>query len=108
MPAGGLTIGDSVVCTADNPHTVSQADIDAGGVTDTATATGVGEAGGTSPPSDPSTVTIPTVAAAPAVSILKSGTVDPPQDQGGVKVGDTISYSYVVTNTGNVTLDPVA
>jgi uncharacterized repeat protein (TIGR01451 family) len=108
VPAGGLTIGDSVTCTANTPHTVVQADIDAGQVTDTATATGVGAAGGTSPPSDPSTVTIPTVAAAPAVSILKSGTVDPAADQGGVRVGDTISYSYVVTNTGNVTLDSVA
>ena len=108
VPAGGLTIGDSVTCTADNPHTVVQADIDAGQVTDTATATGVGQAGGTSPPSNRSTATVPTVAAAPAVSIQKSGAVDPPADQGSVKVGDTISYSYVVTNTGNVTLDSVA
>lgn len=108
VPVGGLTIGDSVICTADNPHTVTQADLDAGQVTDTATATGVGQAGGTSPPSDPSTATVPTVAAVPAVSIQKTGAVDPVADQGGVKVGDTISYSYVVTNTGNVTLDSVA
>jgi uncharacterized repeat protein (TIGR01451 family) len=108
VPVGGLTIGDSVTCTADNPHTVTQTDIDAGQVADTATATGVGQAGGTSPPSNPSTATVPTVTAAPAVSIQKSGAVDPPADQGGVKAGDTISYSYVVTNTGNVTLDSVA
>jgi uncharacterized repeat protein (TIGR01451 family) len=108
IPPPGLAIGDSVTCTADSPHIVSQADIDAGQVTDTATATGVGEAGGTSPPSDPSTVTVPTVDAAPLVSIVKSGTVDPAADQGGVKVGDTISYSYVVTNTGNVTLSSVS
>ena len=108
VPAGGLTIGDSVTCTADAPHTVTQADVDAGEVTDTATATGVGEAGGTSPPSDPSTVTVPTVDAAPGVSIVKTGTVDPPADQGGVLVDDTISYSYVVKNIGNVTLSTVS
>ena len=33
---------------------------------------------------------------------MKSGAVDPPADQGGVLVDDTIAYSYVVTNTGNV------
>ncbi len=77
-------------------------------MTDTATATGIGEAGGTSPPSDPSTVTVPTVDAAPAVSIDKTATVDPPADQGGVLVGDTISYSYVVKNIGNVTLSAVS
>ena len=106
--APGLEIGRSVICTADAPHTVSQADIDAGRVTDTATATGVGTAGGTSPPSRPATFTIPTVRAAPAVTIVKSGTVTPSAHQGGVVVGDTIAYSYVVTNAGNVSLRSVA
>ena len=57
-----------MTCTADAPHTVTQDDLDAGEVTDTATATGVGEAGGTSPRSDPATVTIPTVDAGAARS----------------------------------------
>ena len=33
--------------------------------------------------------------------------VTPAADQGAAKVGDTIAYSYVVTNTGNVTLASV-
>ncbi|HEX5195980.1 MAG TPA: sortase [Gaiellales bacterium] len=103
----GLAPGGSVTCSADAPHTVTQDDLDAGEVTDTATAAGVGEAGGTSPPSDPATVTIPTVDAEPQVSIVKSGSVSPPADQGGVLVDDTIAYSYVVTNTGNVSLTSV-
>jgi uncharacterized repeat protein (TIGR01451 family) len=103
----GLAPGSSVTCTADAPHTVTQDDLDAGHVADTATATGVGEAGGTSPESDPATVTIPTVEADPQVSIVKSGTVSPAADQGAVRVGDTIAYSYVVRNTGNVSLTSV-
>ena len=104
----GLAPGSSVTCTADAPHTVTQDDLDAGEVTDTATATGVGEAGGTSPRSDPATVTIPTVAGDPQVSIVKSGDVSPAADQNAVLVDDTIAYSYVVTNTGNVSLTSVA
>ncbi len=103
----GLAPGSSVTCTADALHTVTQGDLDAGAVTDTATAAGVGEAGGTSPPSDPATVTIPTVDGDPQVSIMKSGAVSPPADQGGLLVDDTIAYSYLVTNTGNVSLTSV-
>jgi hypothetical protein len=103
----GLAPGSSVTCTGDAPHTVTQSDLDAGEVTDTATATGVGEAGGTSPQSDPATVTIPTVDGDPQVSVAKSGTVSPAADQGGVLVDDTIAYSYLVTNTGNVSLTSV-
>ena len=103
----GLAPGSSVTCTADAPHIVTQDDLDTGEVTDTATATGIGEAGGTSPRSDPATITIPTVAGDPQVSIVKSGAVSPPADQGGVLVDDTIAYSYLVTNTGNVGLTSV-
>ena len=104
----GLAPGSSVTCTADAPHTVTQDDIDAGEVTDTATAIAVGEAGGTSPQSDPATITIPTVDGDPQVSIVKTGDVSPAADQNAVLVGDTIAYSYVVTNTGNVSLTSVA
>ncbi len=106
--APGLAPGAAETCTADNPVTVTQADVDAGGVTDTATATGTSATGNTSEPSSPSTITVPAVAAQPAVSIDKTATVDPSSDQTAVKVGDTIAYSYTVTNTGNVTLASVA
>ena len=105
-PSPSLAPGDSVTCTADTPHTVTQGDIDAGQVTDTATATGTGVRGGESPPSDPSTVTIP-IATVVAVSLDKLAVVDPISDQLGAKVGDTIHYTYLVTNIGSVSLTAV-
>jgi uncharacterized repeat protein (TIGR01451 family)/fimbrial isopeptide formation D2 family protein len=106
--APGLVPGASETCTANKTHTVTQADVNAGKVVDTATATGTDNQGGTSPKSPPSTVTIPTVTAASKVGLVKTATVDPAADQGGAKVGDTITYTFKVTNIGNVTLKSVA
>jgi trimeric autotransporter adhesin len=106
--APGLAPGASVTCTANVAHTVTQADVDAGKVTDTATATGTTPDGTKSPVSAPSTVTIPATPGVPTVSIVKTATVSPVADQGGAKLGDTISFSYLVTNTGNVTDKSVA
>ncbi len=102
--SGGLAVGASLTCTADTPLTVTQTHVDAGSIVDTATATGIGVAGGQSPVSAPSTVTVPTVGAGPTVSIHTTAVVTPASHQTGVLTGDTIAYSYAVTNTGNVTL----
>ena len=104
----GLAPGKSEICAANATYTVTQADVDAGAVVDTATATGTDTRGNVSAPSDPSTIRVPAVPPAPAVSINKTATVDPAADQNAAKVGDTISYSYTVKNTGNVTLKSVA
>ena len=104
----GLAPGASETCTANETHTVTQSDVDAGKVTDTATATGTPPTGPTSPPSAPSTVTTLTAAAAPAVSLVKTGIVSPAADQAAAKLGDSIRYSFELINTGNVTLASVA
>jgi hypothetical protein len=104
-PLGPL---NSLICTADSAHTVTAADVTAGFVTDTATATGSGVIGGSSGTSDPSTVTVPTAPAAPLVAIAKDGAVSPASHQSGALRGDTISFSYLVTNIGNVDLTAVA
>jgi hypothetical protein len=88
-PPGDLDPGASLTCTAS--YTITQADLDAGLVTNTAFATN----GTVTSPSDSETVT---AVQNPALTIAKSaspGTYD--------SAGEVISYSYLVTNTGNVT-----
>ena len=90
LPAGRLAPGASLVCTASD--TVTQADIDAGSVTNTATAS----SGSTVSPSDTATVN---ANQQPALTVDKSAL-----DTSFAAPGDVLDYSYLVTNTGNVTL----
>ncbi|MBP5803996.1 hypothetical protein J2D78_18095, partial [Microbacterium maritypicum] len=82
--------------------TLTQADIDRGTTSNTATATGVPPTG---PPieSPPSTVEIPSIPA-PGLSLVKSVT---PSDEASYEVGQELTYSFLVTNTGNTTLTDV-
>jgi uncharacterized repeat protein (TIGR01451 family) len=93
-PGGTLDPGDSETCTAS--HTVTQADLDAGSITNTATASD----GSTTSPPDSVTVT---ALQNPSLSIDKSSSTADYST-----VGQTISYSYDVTNTGNVTLPSIS
>lgn len=96
-PAGATALapGSAVTCTAS--YTATQADIDAGGVTNTATATGTPPSG-PPPISAPSDVAIP-ANALPAISLVKTA------DRSVISaVGQTVNYSFLITNTGNVTL----
>lgn len=44
----------------------------------------------------------------PALSIVKTGTYEDSDGSGGPTPGDKLGYSFVVTNTGNLTLDSVS
>ena len=96
-PATLLAPNQSETCTA--TYTTTQADVDRGGVANTGQATGT-------PPAGPvliatNTLTIPAITD-PAITVQKTaapGTFS--------TVGTKITYSYLVTNAGNVTLDPV-
>ncbi|MET3642288.1 hypothetical protein GS500_26260 [Rhodococcus hoagii] len=101
-PAGAASLppGASVTCTA--KYTLTQADIDAGKLENTATATGTPPSGEpvTSKPSDKTLSGEPK----PAIALEKSAS---PTDPDKFAVGETVTYSFAITNTGNVTLKDV-
>ncbi|WP_445996833.1 DUF7507 domain-containing protein [Okibacterium fritillariae] len=95
-----LAPGEQITCTA--TYTVVQADVDAGTITNNATVTGTPPNGGTPPTSPPSEVTVPSPPA-PGIAVVKTANVEK-----ATAVGQLITYSFQVTNTGNVTLSNVA
>ncbi|MGL5818919.1 MAG: DUF7507 domain-containing protein [Phycicoccus sp.] len=104
-PSTSLAPGASTTCTADDAYVVTQADVDAGVVSNTATASGTGPFGIPST-SDPSTSDIP-VAQAAGMALTKSATVTDVNGNGGTDVGDRIAYAFTVRDTGTVSLDTV-
>ncbi|MFI2566508.1 hypothetical protein [Paenarthrobacter sp. NPDC018779] len=99
--AGTLQPGQSVTATA--TYAVTQADIDAGHVVNTATTTGT-------PPNGPSVTPPPAgtdtpLTPAPAMELTKSA--DSSAIQSPAVVGDQVTYSFTAKNTGNVKLTGV-
>ena len=97
---GILAPGSTVVATA--TYTLTQADVDAGSVTNKATVTADDPAGGTVNGDD--TVTVP-LTAKPGLALQKIGALAPDSKH---QAGDTVTYAFKATNTGNVTLTGVA
>jgi hypothetical protein len=96
-PVTALPPGAQADCTSS--YTLTQTDVDGGSISNTATATGAGPTGPVS--SAPSTVT---TSATPNPELTLSKTVLPTT----VNVaGDSVTYSYLVTNGGNVTISSV-
>ena len=87
----------SITCTAS--YTVTQANLNLGWISNTATGSGTPPAG--PPVTDTDTATV-TATQSPSITIAKTAlptTVS--------AVGQAVSYSFLVTNTGNVTLTSV-
>ncbi len=102
-----LAPGETDNTTFTATYAVTQIDIDAGHVTNTATTSGtdpfgtvVNDTSGTSQTNDDPLVT--PLPAAPSINLVKTAIdtalQDPPQEN------DVISYTFAITNTGNVTL----
>jgi uncharacterized repeat protein (TIGR01451 family) len=99
---GDLLPGQTVTATA--KYAVTQADIDAGHVANTATTTGTPPEG--DPVTPPPATTDTPLTPAPAMAFTKSADASAVQDPS--RVGDRITYTFTAKNTGNVTLKNVA
>ncbi|WP_280759079.1 DUF7507 domain-containing protein [Prescottella agglutinans] len=96
-----LAPGASAQCTA--KYTVLQSDVDRGFIDNTATATGT-DPGNSSVVSKESSAKLVGNEATHGIKIEKTAS---PKEAASYKVGQTIKYSFKITNTGNVTLKNV-
>jgi uncharacterized repeat protein (TIGR01451 family) len=106
-PASSLAPGASTTCTA-AAHTITQADVDAGVVANTATARGTAGSGPNASPVSGSSSTDTPVARAQGLTLTKSATTTDVDADGSRTLGDTLHWSFLLTNTGTVTLDALA
>ena len=112
-----LNPGSSATVTA--TYAITQEDVDAGGINNQALANGTDPNGmatedlsDTSNQNDPNETggdddpTFTTIGPDPCISLTKGSTIDFGLD-GVASAGDIVTYTYVVTNCGNVTLNSV-
>jgi uncharacterized repeat protein (TIGR01451 family) len=95
-----LAPGDQVTCTG--AHAVTQNDLDSGSVINTASVSGTPPSGNPIPPVSSNTVAVPATQT-PALTIVKA-TAKPDYSA----LGELIDYTFVVTNTGNVSITDIA
>ena len=111
--ASTINLGGVAVFRAE--FTITQQAVDAGGVDNVAIVSAESIVGSTvtsDTSDDPSTLELndPTsvsITATPSISVSKAASLDDP-DNNGIDLGDTINYTIVVTNTGDLTLSNIS
>ena len=108
---GELDVTETWIYTGN--YTITQADIDAGEVVNQATAKGEAPSGeivsddsGATVSDDDPTVTV--LCQNAAIAIVKTGIFNDEDQDGCSNVGETISYTFTVTNQGSVSLASVS
>ena len=104
-PATSLAPGASTTCTS-AAYTIVQADVDAGVVSNTATATGKSPAGATVTSNSSHTDTA--VTRTSNLKLVKKATVADVNGDFKTDLGDTITWTFKVTNSGTTTLTSVS
>ena len=100
--ATSLAAGATTTCVSE-AYTVTEADVKAGQIQNTATAHGT-PPGGTSTPSNPSTAIVPTA----SIGLYKSAkSVEDTNGDGIIDAGDQIVWQFLVTNNGSSELTDV-
>jgi len=103
-PKTALAVGEKMTCTG-GPYVITDADVKAGSVKNTATVTGTGPDG--EPNGEPPAVAEVPLKAANLTLVKKADKVEDVNGNGKNDAGDKITYSYEVTNSGNVPLTGV-
>lgn len=96
------TVAPNATATCTGVHTITQAEVDAGKIDNSATATATPPGGGTPLTTPPSTTSTPLVANG-ALTLTKTA-----KTPSGNTAGSTIDYEFVIRNTGNVTISSIA
>jgi len=96
-PATPATLAPNATMDCSATYTVTQADVDAGSIANTATVSGLDPADNMVTATDGVTVTADQVE---SVSFTKTAS-----PSGAVNVGDVVTYTMIATNDGTVTLD---
>ncbi len=97
---GELDVTETWIYTGS--YAITQADIDAGSVSNTATVTGI--APDQTTVMDTSGTVVTQLCQGPAIAIVKTGIFNDENGDGCSDVGETITYTFEVTNQGNVSL----
>jgi hypothetical protein len=122
-PVAVLSPGEIDATTFSGQYVITQADIDNGVIENSATAEGTDPNGNTvtddsddpqnpedvdpDMDGDPDDPTLVPIGQNPLVELIKTGTLNDENGDGFADAGETITYQFVITNTGNVTLTNV-
>ena len=102
---GELSVGETWQYPAN--HTVTQGEIDNGGVVDPSLAITNTASSGSDQGATATASASVSVAQSPSLSLAKAGTFNDTNSDGFAEVGETISYTFTEQNTGNMTLNGV-